>query len=261
MPSDPPTESPPGPNHGFAGGVTLGIRTARGRRGRRLAAERRRRGPAGHAGEARRRHRGGRRHRHRQPRHPQFRRRRRPRLLRRAERSPHDRIPLRARPCDLCRLAQAAPDRVWVDGTAMLIRRAVIESIGYFDEDLFAYREDADICLRAIRAGFRNVPASAMSWSPMPPSCTRTARAARASAGSASPQPQRSAGSAAGPPVRTAAADRTSPPVPRHRFRQDARINPTRSRSRFPLRIPFFDMRVNLGFIMLHVKQRSISNK
>ena len=53
--------------------------------------------------------------------------------------------------------AQEAPDRIWAVGTAMLLRRELLEAIGGFDEDLFAYWEDNDICLRAMRAGFRTV--------------------------------------------------------------------------------------------------------
>jgi GT2 family glycosyltransferase len=43
----------------------------------------------------------------------------------------------------------------YVLGAAMLIRREVIESIGYLDEDYFpAYVEEADFCYRARLAGF-----------------------------------------------------------------------------------------------------------
>jgi GT2 family glycosyltransferase len=46
----------------------------------------------------------------------------------------------------------------YVLGAAMMIRRKVIESIGYLDEDYFpAYVEEADFCFRARRAGFRSV--------------------------------------------------------------------------------------------------------
>lgn len=48
-----------------------------------------------------------------------------------------------------------SPDRAWLVGTALLIDRRVVEAIGFFDEDLFAYWEDNDYCVRAIRAGFR----------------------------------------------------------------------------------------------------------
>jgi GT2 family glycosyltransferase len=42
-------------------------------------------------------------------------------------------------------------------GTALLIKRCVIESIGYLDEKYFAYVEDADYSIRANNMGFRNV--------------------------------------------------------------------------------------------------------
>jgi len=41
-----------------------------------------------------------------------------------------------------------------VSGSCMLIRRAVIEQIGYLDERFFAYQEDADYCRRARLAGW-----------------------------------------------------------------------------------------------------------
>ncbi len=50
--------------------------------------------------------------------------------------------------------AQDSPERVWLVGTALLIRRTVVETIGGFDEALFAYWEDNDYSVRAIRAGF-----------------------------------------------------------------------------------------------------------
>ena len=42
-----------------------------------------------------------------------------------------------------------------VSGSCMFIRRAVVEQIGYLDEDLFAYQEDSDFCFRARRAGWQ----------------------------------------------------------------------------------------------------------
>jgi N-acetylglucosaminyl-diphospho-decaprenol L-rhamnosyltransferase len=42
----------------------------------------------------------------------------------------------------------------WVPGASMMIRRAVIDSIGGFDENYFLYFEETDFCLRAKRAGF-----------------------------------------------------------------------------------------------------------
>lgn len=43
----------------------------------------------------------------------------------------------------------------WVGGTAMLLRREVVEKIGILDERIFMYAEDVDYCLRSRNAGFR----------------------------------------------------------------------------------------------------------
>jgi GT2 family glycosyltransferase len=42
-----------------------------------------------------------------------------------------------------------------VAGSCMLVRRALIDQIGYLDERYFAYQEDADFCFRARQAGWR----------------------------------------------------------------------------------------------------------
>ncbi|MBI5033443.1 MAG: glycosyltransferase family 2 protein [Chloroflexi bacterium] len=42
-----------------------------------------------------------------------------------------------------------------ISGSCMLIRRAVLDQIGLFDERFFAYQEDADFCFRAKRAGWQ----------------------------------------------------------------------------------------------------------
>jgi hypothetical protein len=42
-----------------------------------------------------------------------------------------------------------------VSGSCMLIRRTVIDQIGYLDELFFAYQEDADFCFRARKAGWK----------------------------------------------------------------------------------------------------------
>ncbi len=39
--------------------------------------------------------------------------------------------------------------KAWVSGAAMMIRRAVIERIGYLDKNIFMYGEDQEFCLRA----------------------------------------------------------------------------------------------------------------
>lgn len=41
-------------------------------------------------------------------------------------------------------------------GTALLIKRSVIERIGFLNEKFFAYWEDTDLSLRCLRAGYRN---------------------------------------------------------------------------------------------------------
>jgi GT2 family glycosyltransferase len=42
-----------------------------------------------------------------------------------------------------------------VAGSCMLIRREVVDQIGYLDEQFFAYQEDADYCFRARQAGWQ----------------------------------------------------------------------------------------------------------
>lgn len=42
----------------------------------------------------------------------------------------------------------------FISGCAMMIRREVIEKVGFLDPDFFAYFEDADYCLRANKVGF-----------------------------------------------------------------------------------------------------------
>lgn len=44
-----------------------------------------------------------------------------------------------------------------VSGSCMLVRRVVVEQIGYFDERFFAYQEDADFCFQAKKAGWKVV--------------------------------------------------------------------------------------------------------
>jgi len=42
-----------------------------------------------------------------------------------------------------------------VSGSCMLVRREVVHSIGYLDEQFFAYQEDADYCFQARQAGWQ----------------------------------------------------------------------------------------------------------
>jgi len=47
----------------------------------------------------------------------------------------------------------AYPD--WVSGAAMLIRSACLKACGHFDENFFMYLEDADLCVRARKHGWK----------------------------------------------------------------------------------------------------------
>ncbi len=42
-----------------------------------------------------------------------------------------------------------------VSGSCMLVRREMVEQIGYIDERFFAYQEDADFCFQAKKAGWK----------------------------------------------------------------------------------------------------------
>jgi GT2 family glycosyltransferase len=46
-------------------------------------------------------------------------------------------------------------ETLWPDGCAAMYRRAMLEEIGGFDEDFFAYADDAELGLRARLAGWR----------------------------------------------------------------------------------------------------------
>jgi GT2 family glycosyltransferase len=57
-----------------------------------------------------------------------------------------------------------AEEKDFVTGCGMLLTRPLLEEVGLFDERFFMYYEDADLCMRARRAGFRIllVPAAKM---------------------------------------------------------------------------------------------------
>ncbi len=48
----------------------------------------------------------------------------------------------------------------YASGAAMIIKRKVIEEIGFFDESFFAYHEDLDLCWRAKIAGYKIILAT-----------------------------------------------------------------------------------------------------
>ncbi|MGQ9921891.1 MAG: glycosyltransferase family 2 protein [Desulfobacca sp.] len=43
----------------------------------------------------------------------------------------------------------------WVPGTFTILRRAMLDQIGFFDDRFFLYYEETDLCLRAKRAGWQ----------------------------------------------------------------------------------------------------------
>jgi GT2 family glycosyltransferase len=48
-------------------------------------------------------------------------------------------------------------DVITAIGCAIMVKKAVVERIGFFDTDYFLYHEEVDFCLRARRQGFRVV--------------------------------------------------------------------------------------------------------
>ena len=52
-------------------------------------------------------------------------------------------------------LQQRFPGQIMLKGTALLIKRGLIERIGLLDEQFFAYCEDNDYCMRSAAAGYR----------------------------------------------------------------------------------------------------------
>ncbi len=53
------------------------------------------------------------------------------------------------------RISKSNRDVTFLSGCALLVRSELFASVGMFDEDYFIYGEDADLCLRAKKAGFR----------------------------------------------------------------------------------------------------------
>ena len=50
-------------------------------------------------------------------------------------------------------------EKVCLWGTALLVKRSLVNDIGYLDDKFFAYYEDMDFSVRSIKAGYRNVVA------------------------------------------------------------------------------------------------------
>lgn len=65
----------------------------------------------------------------------------------------------------------------WLSGSCVLIRRAVFEEIGGFDDQFFMYFEDVDLGHRLGRAGFRNIYEPSVSVTHTGAHSTKTDRA------------------------------------------------------------------------------------
>lgn len=51
--------------------------------------------------------------------------------------------------------SEASPEPVkWVSGSAMLFNMASMQKIGWFDENIFLFSEETDLCRRTVAAGF-----------------------------------------------------------------------------------------------------------
>jgi len=59
------------------------------------------------------------------------------------------------------RVAQPTPTQTqavdWLSGASLMMRQSMLDDIGGFDENIFLYFEETDLCLRAARAGYGNV--------------------------------------------------------------------------------------------------------
>src|SRR5262249_15939588 len=43
----------------------------------------------------------------------------------------------------------------WITGALMLIRKSALERVGFFDENIFLFFEETDLCKRFIAAGYK----------------------------------------------------------------------------------------------------------
>ncbi len=69
--------------------------------------------------------------------------------------SRYDFADYRLRHIESLELLKTVPsDELWLWGTALLIKSALIREIGFYEENLFVYNDDMEFCWRAIRAGY-----------------------------------------------------------------------------------------------------------
>ncbi len=80
-------------------------------------------------------------------------------------------------------------------GGAALYRKSILDEIGVFDENFFAYFEDVDLSWRANNAGYKNVlcptQSATTSAAPAPARCDTTPSRASRAAATASFSPSR----------------------------------------------------------------------
>lgn len=55
------------------------------------------------------------------------------------------------------RWARESPKRIFLFGTALLMRRSMVEAVGLYDDRFFAYWEDVDYSVRCLKSGFDNI--------------------------------------------------------------------------------------------------------
>jgi GT2 family glycosyltransferase len=67
------------------------------------------------------------------------------------------------------RKEESAPERMVLYGTALILRRNIVEQVGFFNEKYFAYYEDIELSFRSSRAGFINkVVSESRVWHEQP---------------------------------------------------------------------------------------------
>ena len=53
------------------------------------------------------------------------------------------------------RARRGSPTPMWVDGSTIMVRAEALAAVGLYDESLYGYREDAELCLRLEHAGWK----------------------------------------------------------------------------------------------------------